>query len=1130
MSRIPTLNRPEPISRPAVLAGILACLTAPPLCHAQLPAGNWQYSWGDDFSGTTVNTSKWDIASPAWTMPNSLSTASASKVRLENGALVLDATRTATSGNPQFSSGSVSTYSKPKFTGSYIEARIWLPNTPGSWPAFWGLYDGWPPEMDIMEYPVDTAAGSGYALDQYHTAFHYTNPSGSAAAGAGQVNPGGIGDLSGAWHTFGANWVQNNSVTFYFDGQQVSSFNNPTEVAEMANMYLILDYAVGGWPGTPNTTEWPLGFTAQTKVDWVRVWKSATASSTTWTDASGVSTDWKAWENGGSWNNGAPNLGGVTANFGTLSGISERLIDIIAGGNGPRTASIIHLDGSTRYKIGWPTDRLVLGCGNGGAIQPAINVAATTTTDHEFWTGLEWAGTLNINNSSAHPLLLTGPVAGGDSITIDGPGAVVFENNGNSYNGTIIDSGAAGPGIARARSQNALGFGPVVIGEQGNATTARLELENGATLPNAIFLNGRNNDSAGIVNNSGTNTLTGIVSSQVGGDRYWLQSDAGMLTLTGGTGFGSGGPAIRSNAGGTRTFTLRGNGDGKVNGTIENGSAATVNLVKAGNGTWTLGAPNTYSGTTTLSAGTLVVDGTTGSGAMTLSSNTTLGGGGTINGNLTAPSNSTVRVGDSGFPLVSATTFFPIDDFNNYPAGSTTAATGGVWNGEFVGTGNSNIVASDSGLALETKGGAAWRGGEADLTRWNAGIDVDKTATVFFRMKAVGTGFYDIMTGLSPDVSNIDTVNAWQDFAVMPFVNGAAGSSLAYKMGDAGLPGDVIFNMSTNVWYNVWLVVNNDAETYSVYWSTGTNHGTFGGTATIYRNGFTHTALDALAFMAAGDSSTSLQVDDIYIAAGSATHNPLNSPSAPPVPLAKTLNVGGSFTLASGSTLELDVSTGAFHDKLVVGGAFNASGTLKVTLDPAQPAPVLGDSFDLFDSAGGTIAFASYNLPALAPGLKWDTSAISTGVLSVVTDHTQYAGWALDQGFEPGENGPDFDIEPDGVSNALEWLLNGNPTAADPGKLPQGQRQTVTGTEWLGANPAKQYLSLTATVRKNITGWTLAAQAASSPDLLDAPGSSDSIYTRQLNNLGDFEEREWIYKLPMEDLDTGFMRLKLTED
>lgn len=239
-----------------------------------------------------------------------------------------------------------------------------------------------------------------------------------------------------------------------------------------------------------------------------------------------------------------------------------------------------------------------------------------------------------------------------------------------------------------------------------------------------------------------------------------------------------------------------------------------------------------------------------------------------------------VAVLSLGFLVPSdAHAFALAEDFDSYTAGATTAATGGVWDGVFVGTGNSNIVASDGGMALETKGGAAWRGGKTDLTQWNAGIAIGETATIFFQMKAVGAGSYDIMTGLTASANNIDTNNAWQDFAVMPFVAGTAGDTLAYRMSNAGLTGDVIFSMDTDVWYNVWLVVDNAEENYSVYYSTGTSGGTLGGTATVYRNGFTNSALNALGFMAAGGNTTSLLVDNVYYAAGESIVNPIPEPS-----------------------------------------------------------------------------------------------------------------------------------------------------------------------------------------------------------------------------------------------------------
>ena len=1102
------------------LAALLAAIPTVGITSAQLPPGNWQYAWGDDFSGRSVATTKWQIASPGWTMPNSLSVATADKVKVTDGILSLEATRTGTTGNPQFSAGSVSTYQRRNFNGGYIEARILLPDTPGSWPAFWGLYDGWPPEMDIMEYPIDTAAGNGYSQDEYHTAFHYTNPGGSAAAGAGKVNPGNAGDLGGSYHHFAALWTANSSVRFFFDGVEVSSFYNAAEVGEMASMYLILDYAVGGWPGTPSTGEWPVGFTDQTKIDWVRVWTSGTSKTSHW-NHSGIG-DQVSWDAAANWTNGIPDSSGVIAGFGSVPA-SQQHIDW----SGTRALSVIQLDGGTRYRFGWPDDRLLLGFGNSGAIQPAINLAGSTASEQEVRAELEWSGTLGINNDSAHPLLLTGRVQGGDGIAINGPGVVSFDGDSNSYNTTIIDSGGQGPGIARARGKNALGYGEIIIGEQGNGTTGRLELENGADLPNTVRLSGRNNDSPAVVNNSGSNSISGRISIQSGGDRYWIQSDSGELEISG-NGRSAAGVAIDSSAGGSRTLTLKGAGAGVVSGSIQNGNAASLNLVKTDSGTWSLDGDNSYSGTTTVSAGLLTVNGTTGSGSTTLTNGSMLGGSGRVRSNLVAQTGATVRPGAEGFRLIPPSTPFSLlDDFDGYAPGPTTVATGGEWSGVFTGTGNSNIISSDGGLGLQTKGGAAWRGGEADISLRNAGIGMGEISTVFYRMKALGTGFFDIMTGLSPEVSNIDEINAWQDFAVMPFVNGTAGSNLAYKMTDAGLPGDVIFTMNTNVWYNVWLVINNSTQTYSVYWSTGTRDGTFGGTAATYRNGFTNAALNALGFMAGGDPTTSLLVDDIFVADGVQTQNPIPFRDAPLEPEPGILTIDNDCTLAAGSTLELDVSTGGLQDRLIVGGALNAIGSLKVTLDPAQPAPGLGENVILFDSNGGIVRFSSVDLPPLPAGLAWDITGVDSGVLSVAADLKTYEGWLLVQSLDPETDDPELDPDQDGIPNAFEWLFDSDPQVADGSVLPTASLKSHESISFPGADPTKSYLSIEAIIRKETSGMALIAQASGDLATIDDASSSQSIVSILLEDLGDFERREWIYTVPREHEDSGFIRLKM---
>jgi len=96
-----------------------------------------------------------------------------------------------------------------------------------------------------------------------------------------------------------------------------------------------------------------------------------------------------------------------------------------------------------------------------------------------------------------------------------------------------------------------------------------------------------------------------------------------------------------------------------------------------------------------------------------------------------------------------------------------------------------------------------------------------------------------------------------------------------------------------------------------------------------------------------------------------------------------TLTVSNNLTLQVGSTTRMEISKTPFtNDFLRVTGTFNRSGTLAVTNVSGDLAP--GDTFTLFE--GGTLsgAFTSTTLPPLNPGLTWNTSGLSTGVVSVV--------------------------------------------------------------------------------------------------------------------------------------------------
>ena len=86
----------------------------------------------------------------------------------------------------------------------------------------------------------------------------------------------------------------------------------------------------------------------------------------------------------------------------------------------------------------------------------------------------------------------------------------------------------------------------------------------------------------------------------------------------------------------TATLVLSGGNGGVFSGNVVNGATAATSFTKNGTGTWTLSGTNTYTGNTTVSAGTLLINGN-GSGATgAVAVNVgTLGGNGTIGGDVT---------------------------------------------------------------------------------------------------------------------------------------------------------------------------------------------------------------------------------------------------------------------------------------------------------------------------------------------------------------------------------------------------------------------------------------------------------------------------------------------------------------
>jgi hypothetical protein len=140
-------------------------------------------------------------------------------------------------GYRRFGSGML--LSRAAFTFGNIRMVAKLPSARGSWPGFWLLPEThqWPPEIDIFETMP-------WGRHQHELHYGVIVPKGSTG-GFGKWLDLGV-DSSAAFHEYGLDWTPE-SMSGLFDGKVL--WQQPTPAAMQQNMYLIINFAVGGkWP------------------------------------------------------------------------------------------------------------------------------------------------------------------------------------------------------------------------------------------------------------------------------------------------------------------------------------------------------------------------------------------------------------------------------------------------------------------------------------------------------------------------------------------------------------------------------------------------------------------------------------------------------------------------------------------------------------------------------------------------------------------------------------------------------------------------------------------------------------------------------------------------------------------
>jgi beta-glucanase (GH16 family) len=264
------LQTTPPVTPPAVTVSGSTSPTGPPAAPYNTLV------WSDEFTGaagTPPNPLDWTADSGGGCGPGTLSTntTAVANAQLDGGGhLAITATGAATG----YTTAQIDTSGLFSFTYGRIAARIDVPPGRGLCSAFWLLADdgealGWPNggEMDVMESIGNLPQQSNGFLHGPIAAVYNDQQFGHTVTSA---TP-----LAGGYHTYALTW-QENSLTWSLDGvpfARATPATLPSTAKWVYNghpFHIVLDLAVGGWPGNPDASTL---FPATMSVDWVRVYQ-----------------------------------------------------------------------------------------------------------------------------------------------------------------------------------------------------------------------------------------------------------------------------------------------------------------------------------------------------------------------------------------------------------------------------------------------------------------------------------------------------------------------------------------------------------------------------------------------------------------------------------------------------------------------------------------------------------------------------------------------------------------------------------------------------------------------------------------------------------------------------------------
>lgn len=662
-------------------------------------------------------------------------------------------------------------------------------------------------------------------------------------------------------------------------------------------------------------------------------------------------------------------------------------------------------------------------------------------------------------------------ISGAGGIMIDCPinlGTIVLSGANSFAGGVNIASGAL-----RIRNSSALGTTATtktITLSGGSAGNCQLRLDgSGGNIDIAAGIRYTTSNTAGVIfSEAGNNILRGNITCTSGGGDTKIAVIVGTLTLEGN---------VAPNTTG-RTLVLGGAGTGFSNGIISNGTATQVLAVtKADAGTWTITGANTYSGTTTIGAGTLLLGNAGGLGnggstfgnanggtsittAATLDLNGQQGVNERLNlngsgvGGLGALVNNSASLASIAGGVVSSISTtaggthsaVPSVTINGTGTGTTATATLGVTAASFTITGGTTVYSTAPTVTISGGGGTGatatavlTSGVVSGITITNAGTGFTTAPTIAFSAGIVTTaGTNPTGTGNATNftVSGITVTNPGSGYTSAPTVSFSSGTGTTAT---ANLSA-VILGTATTIGGTGDITINCDISGNFALTKSGVGALTLNGAS----SNTSTTTVSAGTLRGSGSFAGSLAING-------GTHAPGSSPGI--------TTTTGAYTLAAASTLQIEINgttLGTQHDQVGVGGTVTLAGTLDLV---AAPGLAAASAFTIINNTGanavsGTFVGKPQNAEFYEDAQWWRISYTGGTGNDVVLTRITPTAWQTWQASSFGANvnnsaiSADMaDIDNDGSENLVEYATKMNPALND--SVPQSTTKNGADVEFV---------------------------------------------------------------------------------